>query len=240
MQSALADLIKNPIAHRGLHDGNNAIYENTRCAFQAAIDHGFGIELDVQISADGEAIVFHDEMLDRLTTLSGPVADQTTATLASTNIGSSANKAETLKEILKFVDNRVPVVIELKENGARNEQLARDVARCVREYSGPVSVMSFSHDLIFQLRQQSVSCPVGLTAEGIGSLALDEHRAALDHGIDFISYHIHALPNAFVSDMRSLGKPIITWTVRNTEQARHSAAHADQMTFEGFDPEKEK
>jgi len=236
MHPALLALVKNPIAHRGLHDGNKQIFENTRTAFLAAIESGYGIELDVQLSSDGRAVVFHDDTLDRLTSRSGPVHGQSAETLASTNIGISNDTAETLDQILTLIAGRVPVVIELKENPVRNVLLAESVARCVSDYAGSVAVMSFSQDLIAKLRGEKVTCPVGLTAEGIGVLALDQHRIALDMGIDFISYHVHGLPNAFVRDMRALGKPIITWTVRNEEQAEHSYAHADQITFEGFRP----
>ncbi|MEO1747287.1 MAG: glycerophosphodiester phosphodiesterase family protein, partial [Pseudomonadota bacterium] len=130
MHTALSALVKNPIAHRGLHDGNEAIFENTRSAFQAAVDLGYAIELDVQLSSDGKAIVFHDDTLDRLTTLTGPVHDQTAETLGSASIGSGDDTAETLEQILQFVAGRVPIVIELKENGERNSALAADVARC--------------------------------------------------------------------------------------------------------------
>ena len=234
MHPSLAKMIERPIAHRGLHDGNNAIFENTRGAFQAAIDADYGIELDVQLSRDGDAIVFHDDTLDRLTEMTGPVRSQTTAALASTRIGTGNDTAETLDVVLRYVAGRVPIVVELKENGEGNQRLAQDVSRCVNQYNGAVAVMSFSQNLIALLRAEDVTCPVGLTAEGIGTFSLDDHRTALDLGIDFVSYHVHALPNAFVSDVRALGKPVITWTVRNPDQARHSYAYADQITFESY------
>ncbi|MEO1702056.1 MAG: glycerophosphodiester phosphodiesterase family protein [Pseudomonadota bacterium] len=236
MIPALATLIKKPIAHRGLHDGNKTVFENTRSAFQAAIDGGYGIELDVQISSDGHAIVFHDDTLDRLTARTGPVRLQSSQTLGQTEVGVGPDTAETLERIFALIDGKVPIVVELKDNGERNADLAKNVATCLANYAGPVAVMSFSHNLIGALRQQKVTCPIGLTAEGIGVLSLDQHRIALDMGVDFVSYHVHGLPNAFVRDVRAMGKPVITWTVRNREDAEHSYAHADQITFEGFRP----
>lgn len=236
MIPALATLIKKPIAHRGLHDGNKTVFENTRSAFQAAIDGGYGIELDVQISSDGHAIVFHDDTLDRLTARTGPVRLQSSHTLGQTKVGVGPDTAETLERIFALIDGKVPLVVELKDNGERNPDLAKNVATCLANYAGPVAVMSFSHDLIGALRRQQVTCPIGLTAEGIGVLSHDQHRIALDMGVDFVSYHVHGLPNAFVRDVRAMGKPVITWTVRNREDAEHSYAHADQITFEGFRP----
>ena len=236
MHASLAALIAKPIAHRGLHDGNVAVYENTRSAFLAAIDKGYGIELDVQLSSDGEAIVFHDSTLDRLTALSGPVRDRTAADLAQTAIGTNADGAEPLGDNLALIDGRVPVVVEMKDNGADNAVLAKAVAQAVGAYDGSVAVMSFAQDLLRFVRANGIDCPVGLTAEGVGSKSLAAHSAALDIGIDFVSYHVHALPNPFVSDVRAQGMPVITWTVRTPEDADLTYRHADQITFEGFEP----
>ncbi|MEN0001312.1 MAG: glycerophosphodiester phosphodiesterase family protein [Pseudomonadota bacterium] len=236
MHASLAALIAKPIAHRGLHDGNVSIYENTRSAFVAAIDKGYGIELDVQLSSDGQAIVFHDSTLDRLTALSGPVRERTAADLAQMMIGTSTDGAEPLGDILMLIGGRVPVVVEMKDNGADNALLAKAVTQAIGAYDGPVAVMSFAQDLLRHVQNNGVNCPVGLTAEGVGSKSLAAHVAALDIGIDFVSYHVHALPNAFVSQVRAQGLPVITWTVRTPDDADLTYRHADQITFEGFAP----
>lgn len=235
----IAFLTARPIAHRGLHDYNRLRRENTSSAFRAAIAGNYGIELDVQLSADGVPMVFHDAELDRLTDATGLVADHSADVLRALSVGRTEDRIMTLGETLALVDGTVPVVIEMKDNGARNADLARAVAQDVADYRGPVAVMSFEHGLLDAFRAMETGVPVGLTASGISDAALAGHRPQLEAGIDFVSYQVGALPNAFVADVRARGLPVITWTVRTPEQIVLTYAHADQMTFEGFDPDVE-
>lgn len=234
----LTFLTKRPIAHRGLHDGNKARFENSLSAFDAAVSGEFAIELDVQLSADDKAIVFHDETLDRLTAETGPLADRKSSELRHIRLGETSDHIPTLAETLERVAGRVPVVIEMKDNGARNAALAQAVASDLKEYEGPAAVMSFSHELLAAYADTGSDIPLGLTAEGIGAHALAEHNKALAFGISFVSYHVKALPNRFVAHARKdLGLPVITWTVRTPEDVKATRQHADQMTFEGFNPQ---
>ena len=230
-------LTRRPIAHRGLHDGNRERFENSLSAFRAAIDRDFAIELDVQLSADGKAIVFHDETLDRLTSERGLLAERTADELREINLGETADRIPTLAETLDFVAGRVPVVIEMKDNGERNAALAQAVASDLAGREHPVAVMSFEHALLSSFRDTGSPIPLGLTAEGIGKPALAEHEKALAFGIAFVSYHVKALPNDFVRHVRDdLGLPVITWTVRTPADVEATRKYADQMTFEGFLP----
>lgn len=234
----IAFLTARPIAHRGLHDGNADRYENSLSAFDAAIAGRFAIELDVQLSADGEAIVFHDDTLDRLTPSRGPVAALDCAVLREIRLGGTAEPIPSLRDTLAHVGGRAGLVIEMKDNGARNPALAQAVARDLEGYDGPVAVMSFQHDLLSAWRDTGSPVPLGLTAEGIGAPALARHREALGYSVAFVSYHVKGLPNAFVAHVRDdLGLPVITWTVRTPEDVAATRAYADQMTFEGFDPD---
>ncbi|MEO1745137.1 MAG: glycerophosphodiester phosphodiesterase family protein [Pseudomonadota bacterium] len=238
MHPSLKALIERPIAHRGLHDGNVATYENSRSAFDAAISRNYGIELDVQLSADGVAVVFHDETLDRLTVETGPVRARSAKELGTVALGATTDTIETLGAILSMVDGRVPVVIELKENGTDNAELVASVVEAVAIHAAKaaLSVMSFSQDIIARLRAAKIVCPIGLTAEGLGTKAHETHRLAFKHDIEFVSYQVTALPNDFLSDVRARGMPVITWTVRTPQQLELTRAHADQATFEGFRP----
>lgn len=230
-------LTRRPIAHRGLHDGNVLCMENSLPAFEAAAARDFAIELDVQLSADGVAMVFHDESLDRLTDESGLVAERTAPELRAVKLSGTDAWIPTLAETLDFVGGRVPVVIEMKDNGDRNRQLALAVAGDLVGYSGPVAVMSFKKHLLSDFGQSGSTAPFGLTAEGVAPMALAEHEEALALGISFVSYHVKDLPNAFIMRVREeLGLPVITWTVRTPEDLETTRLHADQMTFEGFAP----
>ena len=234
----VAFLTERPIAHRGLHDGNRRRYENSPAAFEAAISANFAIELDLQLSADGEAIVFHDKTLDRLCVESGEVASRDAGELRKIRLGDTDDRIPTLTDTLDLVRGRTGLVIEMKSNPGRNGELAKAAARALRDYNGPVAVMSFSHGLLAAWRETGISLPLGLTAEGIGSIALEEHQRAFEHDIAFVSYHVKALPNPFVAHARENRKlPVISWTVRTEEDIAATRAHADQMTFEGFDPD---
>ncbi|MBS1239652.1 MAG: glycerophosphodiester phosphodiesterase, partial [Proteobacteria bacterium] len=99
-------------AHRGLHD--NATPENSLAAFTAAIAQGMGIECDVQRSGDGQAMVFHDWELDRLTAEKGPVAQRNAAALTQILLKGSNDRIPTLREVLGLIRGRAPLLIEIK------------------------------------------------------------------------------------------------------------------------------
>jgi glycerophosphoryl diester phosphodiesterase len=236
---SLSFLSRRPIAHRGLHDASAGRIENSLAAFEAAAERDFAIELDVQLSADGVAVVFHDSALDRLTGESGLVAERTAQELGVIEIAGSGDRIPTLAEVLTLVAGRVPVVIEMKDNAPRNRELALAVAGDLIGYSGPAAVMSFTHHLLLEFKHSDSPVPFGLTAEGTGKPALAMHETALPLGISFVSYHVRELPNRFVEHVRKeLGLPVITWTVRTPDDVEATRRYADQMTFEGFDPDR--
>lgn len=233
----LAWLTARPIAHRGLHDPEKRIYENTLSACEAAVAGNFAIEIDVQASADGEAMVFHDADLRRMCGLHEPVASLTCAELSRIHILDSDDTIRSLPKILKAVSGDVPVIVELKDNTEHNAALAEAVAEAARSYTGRIAVMSFSHEIIGMLVEQHCPCPIGLVALGDDEMA-DEHQKAFEHPISFISYDVKELPNEFVARARrERSMPVISWTVRTTEQATVTYEHGDQITFEGFDPD---
>lgn len=232
-------ITRKPIAHRGLHDGNKKIFENSMSAMRAAVEYGYTIELDVQLSGDGVAMVFHDATLDRLTSQSGLVIDRDAEELQSIRLGKSKDTIDTLEDVLLEVAGDVPVIIEMKGNGDLMDEraLARSVASDLANYRGEAAVMSFEHNVLEAFAKSGSKRPLGLTAEGVGDEVFEQHRAALPFGIHFISYDVEALPNAFVEEARTIHEmPVITWTVRTPEQVELTKAHADQMTFEGFLP----
>lgn len=237
----LSFLTRIPIAHRGLHDGNMAVPENSWAAFDAAITKGFAIELDVQLSRDGVAVVFHDETLERLCGRPDKVADLDAAALKTITIAGTEQVIEPLADIIGRIDARVPVIVEMKDNGPRNPELAKDVAAVLKRAPRDVAAMSFAQDLVADFIDRAPEIPAGLTAEGTSDAALDLHSdfMASDIGqhVAFISYNVMHLPNRFVAQMREQRHlPVITWTVRTPEMKAHSDAHADQITFEGFEP----
>jgi glycerophosphoryl diester phosphodiesterase len=235
--SDISWLCERPIAHRGYHDGNQSCWENTLSAFEAAIERNYAIECDVHLSADGVPMVFHDHEMKRLTGAEGLLLGRTAAELAQTKVGGTGDHVPTLAEMLALVQGRVPVVIELKGTPGKDEKLVAQVAAALAGYQGKAAIMSFSHALIRRFASDAPGIPGGLTAEGRGSMDLEGHFAMLAHPIAFCSFSVKDLPNPFVSFVREkMAMPVITWTVRDQQAADTTFAHADQMTFEGFEP----
>ena len=230
-------LTARPFAHRGLHDMNKSRWENTPSAFQAAIDAGYGIECDVHLTADGEVMVFHDKDLKRLTGQDGEVHEKTAAEMAALSIGGTADRPQTLTEMLAQVDGRVPLLIELKGIRGHDDGLVQAVGKALAAYRGPAAIMSFDHWLIRDFAKFAPGIPAGLTACGKGVKDLENHFSMLSHGISFTSFAVNELPNLFTDFVRArLGMPVLTWTVRDPKGVAQTMAHADQMTFEGFLP----
>lgn len=233
-----ADWIKErPVAHRGYHDMNKQVWENTLSAFSRAVDAGFAIECDIQLSSDSVPMIFHDHDLQRLCGLKGEVRERTAGELGMLSIGGTADRIPTLRQMLALVKGRVPLVIELKGISAEEDDgLAEAVLDVLEGYEGKVALMSFDHWLLKDLKSLDCPYPVGLTAEGADPEQFFVHDEAMQLGLDFVSYCAPHLPNSFVTALREKGIPVITWTVRDEIMREHTYKYADQMTFEGFDP----
>ena len=227
-------LTARPIAHRGYHDGIERI-ENSRRAFEAAIDRGYAIECDVHPTRDGRVAVFHDDTLDRLTEAEGPTRERTMTELERLRLSGTPDTIVSLDDTLSLVAGRVPIVIELKGFGPRQEGFVAAVARALNGYTGDAAIMSFDQHLVRDFVTNAPNVPHGLTAEGSDENAFKRHAKVADM-VDFLSYSVSDLPNPFANAFRTSGRPVITWTVRTPEQVALTREHADQMTFEGFVP----
>lgn len=234
----LSWLTARPIAHRGYHDMNRTRWENTLAAFDAAIAKNFAIECDVHLSADGVPVVFHDDDLLRLAGQDGYVWQRTAAEMGALSIGGTGDHAPTLAEMLGRVAGRVPLVVELKGIPGHDDGLVAKVADLLRAYDGQAAIMSFDHWLIRQFPTEAAGIPAGLTAYGQKQSEIEAHFSMLGNGISFVSYGVFDLPNPFIRFVREkLAMPVITWTVRKPAEVAQTVAEADQMTFEGFDPD---
>ena len=243
-------LVSRPIAHRGLHDRTAGLVENSLSAAQAAIAAGFAIECDVQDTADGDAVVFHDFTLDRLTGETGPVRARRSDELAQVTLAGSADRIPTLAAFLDRIGGRTPLVIEIKSRFDEDLRLVHRTAEAVRAYAGPVALKSFDPVITAALIELAPALPRGIVAEsrydGPDWSSLSEGRrrdlANLLHfpesRPDFLSWRVGDLPSAAPFLCRHLGRlPVVAWTVRTEDDRRRAAAHADQMVFEGFHPE---
>lgn len=250
--ASLSWLVARPIAHRGYHNAGQGRIENTLPSVMAAVERGFAIEVDIQLTGDGEAVVFHDETLDRLTVETGALMGRTAKDLATVRFkGATDARIFTLAELFEAVNERVTLVVEIKSQWSRKRSLPL-VTRAVeiaRTYKGPLAFKSFDPDIVTELYRQAPGITRGIVADRTDDLHYYGHlsrmeRFALRHLLhaprsrpDFVSYCIDDLPMPGPSFLRKLGKPLMTWTVRRPEQRAKAAVEADQMVFEGFDPE---
>lgn len=247
--SDLMWLTERPVAHRGFHDRDAGRIENSRTAIRAAVDRGFAIEVDLQIAADDVPMVFHDATLDRLTTESGPVHALPGNVLAGITLNGSTETIPTFDDLLTIVDGKVPLVIELKPHGRRTNALADAVLQRLASYSGKVALMSFDPEMVATIAQKSPDQVRGIIADatprrvawGGGSVI---GRFGLRHLLHvprtrphFIAYDCQALPAPAPAILhRICGRPVLTWTVRDSDEQKRVRRWTDQIIFEGFDP----
>lgn len=249
----LQAILARPIAHRGFHHAEDGSIENTPSAVTAAVERNFGIEVDVQETADGEALVFHDYTLDRLTDGTGKVIDQMSTDLVRIAMKTGSDNLWLLDDLFELVDGKVPLVIEIKSLMRRGAQadFVRRVVDQVAAYQGPVCIKSFDPDMLSIARAHDPDVLRGIVADGARDLKDYAGYSRMDRFIlrhllhaprtrpHFVSYGINDLPAIGPSILRRLcGVPVLTWTVRTRAQRMAAAKYADQIVFEGFDPDQ--
>jgi glycerophosphoryl diester phosphodiesterase len=245
----LAWLTARPIAHRGLHDAAAGTVENTAGAFAAAVATNYGIECDLQVSADGEAMVHHDDALGRLTEGSGHLAEMSAAMLKAVRFKASGDRMLTLSELCELIAGRVTLLLELKSRFDGDTRLAQRAGAVLRDYAGPVAAMSFDPDALAALREFAPSLTRGVVAQRHYPQAewpaLPRRRAfVMAHLLRwprtrpaFVAYAVRDLPAAAPLIARSVfGVPLLTWTVRSEDDRQRAERYADQMIFEGWRP----
>lgn len=239
-ERALAFLKRQPFAHRGLHEAEAGIQENTLAAFDRAIAAGWGIELDVRLTLDGDTVVFHDETLDRMTDMNGPVARYTHVQLERARIKGTGEALQTLSNVLMHVRGRVPVLIEAKTSGNNYLPVCFSVRRALEGYRGPAAVMSFNPNLVGWFAHHAPKIVRGLvmTEEDYRPWSRYDLRRRLRRQAmvwrarpHFIAYDIERLPSPFIAAARQR-MPVLSWTVRTPEQRAVAAKSVDQIIFE--------
>ncbi|MBD1545912.1 glycerophosphodiester phosphodiesterase family protein [Roseibium aggregatum] len=248
----VGQIMTRPIAHRGYHNIDAGVIENTPTAIAAAVEKTFAIEVDVQETADGDALVFHDYTLDRLTEADGRVIERPTASLTGIAMKEGGDRLWLLQDLFDLVDGRVPLVIEIKSlmrPGAQAD-FVRNVVDRVAAYKGPAAIKSFDPDMLSIAKAHRPHVLRGIVSEAMRPEGEYMRMTRMERFIlskmlhlprtrpHFISYGIRSLPAAAPSFCRKvLGLPVMTWTVRTRDQRDRAARYADQIVFEGFDPD---
>ncbi len=241
----LSWLIGRPIAHRGFHDLAKGIPENTVRAAQEAVNRSLAVECDVQLTADGEAVVFHDEDLGRLAGVEGRVADLSLRDMQRLRIGGTDAAPPSLAELLHLIAGRVPVLIELKSDG-RPGPIESAVLRDLRAYSGAAAVLSFSPWSLRWFRRHAPDIVRGQISGAyrergeLGPLRRFARRHLLTLAISrphVVAHEIGCLGLPAARLWRRFGGPLLAWTARSPADYVVARRLADAVIFEGFEPD---
>jgi glycerophosphoryl diester phosphodiesterase len=244
-----ASFLTRPITHRALHDRKAGRVENSLKSIKAAIDAGYGIEMDVQLSRDGHAMVFHDDLLDRLTAETGPVRGRTRAELETIPLKDDGGTIPALDTVLALVAGRVPLLIEIKDqDGAMGPDIGPlEQATCaaLAGYTGDVALMSFNPHAVAACAELAPKVPRGLTTsayEGqfwpeVPAATRDILRDIPDYdrvGACFISHEAADLDRPRVAELKARGATILCWTIRSATAEAKAREIVDNVTFEGY------
>ena len=238
-----------PLAHRAYHDRGLGRPENSRGAIMAAITAGYGIEIDLQLSSDGVALVFHDEALDRLTTRTGLIKHHTAAELTQIKLRDSEETIPTLAEILALVAGRTALLIEIKDQtdtmSDTDGRLEAATAVQLAPYHGPAAVMSFNPHSIAHIARLAPQIPRGLTTSAydptdwapLAPATCDRLRDIPDYDrtlSSFISHQAADLNRPRVAELKSQGAAILCWTIRSPAAEAEARKIAQNITFETY------
>jgi glycerophosphoryl diester phosphodiesterase len=241
--------IARPIAHRGLHDAKNGRAENSPTALNAAISAGYGIEIDVQLSSDATAIVFHDYHLGRLTSETGALARHSARALSEIILTGGQDTIPSLKQTLALVAGRVPLLIEIKDQdgnmGCNVGPLEEAVAAALESYDGDVAVMSFNPNAVAAFATLSPEIPVGLATDrfeatdwpSLSPSTREQLRNISDFdwvGACFISHNKAQLDDQIITSLKAQGVPILCWVVQSQADEVKARTIADNITFDGY------
>lgn len=241
--------VTTPIAHRAYHNRAAGRPENSIGAVRAAVSAGYGIEIDLQLTRDGVAVVFHDEWLERLTDGSGFVRDLTLAELQALTLRDSADPVPTLTQVLDEIRGKVPLLIEIKDQtdtmSQTDARLEMVTAAALSVYQGPVAVMSFNPHSIAHLARLAPHIPRGLTTSAYDPAdwaPLDPARCADLREIpdydrtesSFISHEAKDLARARVAALAAQGAAILCWTIRSALAEQEARKLAQNITFEDY------
>ena len=235
-------LIKRPIAHRGLHKGI-AIPENSLTAFEEALKSDYPIELDIQITKDGSIIVFHDDNLLRMTGNELKVKNLTKNNLSKFHLYQTEQKIPLLEEVLNLIDCRIPILIEIKNEGLPGK-IELNTLKILQNYKGEFAIQSFNPLTIAFIRFLNKNIVRGLllTREDqkdlsfFKKLIINENFALSLCKPDFAAYDIEYLDEKTSAKIKKRNIPLITWTVKKENQLIKAKNLAENVIFENIIP----
>lgn len=243
--SAFPDWLRStPIAHRGLHDREAGVPENSLAAFARAARVGYPVELDVHVLADGALAVFHDFTLERMTGEGGEIGRRTLSEIAPLRLLGTAERIPRLEEVLELAAGKTPLLIEAKTRSRTDRRLEEALGKCLDGYEGPFAVQAFNPFSLAWFARHRPTFLRGQLACDFRGERLPRYRKWLLRNLlltpwsrpHFIHYEIRCLPCWPVTRQRRLGLPILGWCVRSEREAAAARGLCDNYVFEGFRP----
>lgn len=229
-------------AHRGLHDSDKP--ENSISAFKAAVDNGYGIELDLQLSSDGDVMVFHDYSLERMTGMKNKLSELTSVELRKLKLGGSNERIPYLREVLETVDGKVPILIEMKGESF-SAAVCEKANEILKNYDGGYVIESFNPILVRWYKENRPDIIRGLLITDIvktnGFSILNVLLSAMALNClskpDFIAYDItkrRTVPIFLCT--RLYRNQRFTWTIRTNKQLDEAQGENSCPIFENIIP----
>lgn len=231
------------IAHRGLHNKDEGVPENSMAAFGRAIDGGYAIENDIHLTKDGEIVVFHDDTLDRVCGVEGKVEEKTLAELKELKLLGTNEQIPTLKECLELVDARVPMLIEFKVVGGNTKALCEKANEILKDYKGLYFVQSFYPGVLgWYKKNRPDICRGQLSTAFKGEEFHKQLLGCLVSNVvarpHFVSYEWKYYKKLSRRITALLGATPVCWTLRSREELDFSKPHFETYIFENFIPNK--
>jgi glycerophosphoryl diester phosphodiesterase len=204
---------------------------------------GHGFELDILLSKDNKAMVFHDVPLKRLTGRAGRIDDYTAVQLSHYILTGSQDTIPALAHLLSTTDNDHPILVEIKGDQGRPDDIAKAVHDDIHDFEGSLAIMSFYPDIVRWFQKNAPQVPRGLvaTTRHDGEMpndyyTMDTQISLIEElAVDFIAYDIQALPNKVTKYCRTKDIPVLTWTVRSAELYQRARQHTDNIIYENLD-----
>jgi glycerophosphoryl diester phosphodiesterase len=244
-RGGMESLLSRRYAHRGLHNATRA--ENSISAFKAAVDAGYGIELDVRLSKDGELVVFHDDTLERVTNREGRVDAFTASELGEIKLCDTGDGIPTFRDVLALVDGKVPLLVELKEDAGKYG-VTEKACEMLRDYKGEYMIESFNPLALGRVRKLMPEACRGILSQSF--LKEKKYRTPTHFLLSvlvlnvvcrphFVAFNIEHSGNAALKlTRRVFGAPTLAWTVRSEAQEKKASAEGFETTiFEAHEPE---
>ncbi len=233
-------------AHRGLHDNASQAPENSMPAFKKAVEAGYGIELDIQLTKDQQVVVFHDDLLQRVCGVEGKVSDYTYEQLQEFRLCKSEERIPLFTEVLKLVDGKVPLIVEFKGNDSTDTSLCPVGAEILGNYKGLYCVESFNPLMVAWFRKNRSQVVRGQLAERFFS---NTKKTALYFALQNLLLNFYTKPDFIAykwSDRKTLARKLcrrlygttaVTWTIQSQEALEVSRKSFDLFIFDSFIPD---